>query len=84
MDCPGVCYTSGGKEYHHVHYNTDYHKKMTIISDTIAYVKCDRCKKDLQHWDKNTQVVYCNLCGGKFCIDCWVIQRDEEEGNTVN
>ena len=56
---------------------------MTIISDTIQYVQCDRCGKDLEHWDENTQVVFCKRCGGKYCIDCWIIQRREEDEDEI-
>lgn len=48
------------------------------ISQVRATVPCDRCGKELEHWAKNTQVLYCHVCGGRFCLECWKIQRNEE------
>lgn len=43
-------------------------------------IPCNRCNKMLKHGEENiTEVVYCNRCNGKFCLECWNIQRREEE-----
>lgn len=42
-------------------------------------IPCQRCNKLLKHDDTNTEVVYCYRCGGKYCFECWGIQRAEED-----
>jgi hypothetical protein len=44
-----------------------------------SYLNCDICNKQLEHWIKNTQVVWCKRCNGKYCLQCWVPHRMKEE-----
>ena len=41
---------------------------------------CQRCKKDLDPPEGVTKIVFCYICGGMFCLECWGIQRKEEYG----
>jgi hypothetical protein len=40
--------------------------------------KCQRCKVEWELPDNHTKMVYCYICKGMFCIDCWFVQREEE------
>jgi hypothetical protein len=44
-----------------------------------GFTDCDRCGKELEHNRRNTQAVWCNICKGKYCLDCWFLQRREED-----
>lgn len=39
---------------------------------------CDRCKEIWELPITDTRLVYCFICGGMFCVDCWMKQRAEE------
>jgi hypothetical protein len=41
--------------------------------------KCDLCGEEWDLGPNNTRLVYCYICGGKFDLECWVKQRQDEK-----